>query len=265
MNSTYQFLLPGLVLPLVLSLILATLMLRYRWSGAWGLAAIWLIAYFWIRGLPVLPPREAVDWLWIIGIITLVVGSLPIRLQRQWLSLVGLLTLSLGVIAWPVLRQNLFALLSMELAILIIAGAIIIRRLVVGTNITFSALPLAIISSSYAIIAALSSSLLVGQLSSALAAALGGFALYELTPKAKVTLLPAQAAVLANVWLLCLMLIGRVYANLNLVPLVLLIVALILSRVLPLHRWWQVVLFTGIPSLAALLWLVLPQDASSYY
>ncbi len=265
MNSTYQFLLPGLVLPLVLSLILATLMLRRHWSGAWGFAAIWLISYFWVRGVPVLPPREAVDWLWIIGSIMLVVGMLPITSHRQWLWLSAVLVLSLGVIVWPVLRQNIFVLLALELVVLVVIGVVMIRRLITGTNATFSALPLAIISASYAVIAALSSSLLVGQLSSALAAALGGFALYELTAKAKVTVLPVQAAVLASVWLLCLMLIGRVYANLSLIPMTLLLMALILSRVSPLHRWWQVVLFTGIPSLAALLWLALTQDASSYY
>ena len=265
MDTVYQFLLPGVVVPFALSLVLIAFTLRQDWNGTWGLAAIWLLSYFWVRGLPHLPPREAVDWLWIIGIVTLVCGILPVTIKKQWLCLSGLLVLSLGVITWPVLQQGVMTGLSVELLVVIMVGAVLMRRLTAGKNNIPSALPLAIVSGGYAVIAALGGSLLIGQLSGALAAALGGFALYEFVPKAKATLLSVQAAVLASIWLLCLIVIGRVYANLALGPIVLLLVALVLSRLFVLQRHWQIVLVTAIPTIAAVVWLLLTQDSSSYY
>ncbi len=265
MNTLYSFLLPGLIVPLVLSLTLVTLTLRLHWQGAWGLALVWLISYFWLRGLPNPPPREAVDWLWLIGFATLAAGALPIAPRGRWLLLSGLLALYLAVIVWPVARHDASIMTLVELLVLIIAGTSLIHRLIDGYTAMFPALSMAIISISYAATAALGGSLLIGLLSSALAATLGGFALYEATIKKKMTLLPIRAALLANIWLLCLMLIGRVYAELPLGSLALLLAALVASQVLRVRGFWQATLITGIPAVSAIAWCVLIQGSSSYY
>jgi len=265
MDTFYQILLPGLVAPLALSLVLATLTLRLHWQGAWGVALIWLISYFWLRGLPSLPPREAADWLWLIGLATLAAAVIPYVSRWRWLWLSGLLAVYLAVIAWPVMRHDGSVMLFVEFVVVVAAGAASIQRLIDGQATAFDALTMAIVSAGYAVVAALGGSLLVGLLSGALAAALGGYALYELMPRRKATLLPVRAALLASIWLLCLMFIGCVYAGLPLGTLALLLAALVLNRVLPVRGLGQAVMIAGIPTVSALAWLVLTQDSSSYY
>jgi hypothetical protein len=261
MDTFYQLFLPGLVAPLAL----ATLTLRLHWQGAWGVALIWFISYFWLRGLPNLPPREAADWLWLIGLATLAAAVIPDVSRWRWLWLSGLLAMYLAVIAWPVMRHDGSVMLFVEFVVVVVAGAASIQRLIDGHATAFDALTMAIVSAGYAVVAALGGSLLVGLLSGALAAALGGYALYELMPRRKTTLLPVRAALLASIWLLCLMFIGRVYAGLPLGPLALLLAALVLNRVLPVRGLGQAVMIAGIPTVSALAWLVLTQDSSSYY
>lgn len=265
MNTFFQIVFPGFVAPFVLSLALTALTLRLRWEGAWRIAVIWLTSYFWLRGLPSFPPRETVDWLWLIGIATLAAGVMPIVTRARWLLLSGLLAMSLGILAWPVIWHNATTLVFIELAVLIAIGSVLTHRLISGRCALFNALPMAIISAGYGVVAALGGSLLVGLLSGALASALGGFALYELMPQRKEPLYFIRAALLANTWLLCLIFIGRIYAEIPSGPLSLLLVALVMDRLLPIRNRLQAVLISGIPTLVAVAWLVLAQDPSSYY
>lgn len=265
LNTFFQIIFPGFLVPFVLSLALTALTLRLRWEGACRIAVIWLTSYFWLRGLPSFPPRETVDWLWLIGIATLAAGVMPIVTRARWLLLSGLLAMSLGILAWPVIRHNATTLVFIELAVLIAIGSVLIHRLISGRYALFNALPMAIVSAGYGIVAALGGSLLVGLLSGALASALGGFALHELVSQRKEPLFFIRAALLANTLLLCLIFIGRVYAEIPSGPLSLLLVALVMDRLLPIRNRLQAVLISGIPTLVAVAWLVLAQDPSSYY
>ena len=265
MNTFFQIVFPGFVVPFFLSLTLTAFTLRLRWEGAWRIAIIWLTSYFWIRGLPDFPPRETVDWLWPIGLAALAAGVMPIVTRARWLLLSGMLAVSLGILAWPVVRHSATALVFVELAVVLASGGVLIHRLISGQRALFNALPMAIISAGYGVIAALGGSLLVGLLSGALASALGGFALYELISQRKEPLFFIRAALLAGTWLLCLIFIGRVYAEIPAGPLSLLLVALVMDRLLPIRNRLQAVLVSGIPTIVAIAWLVLAQGPSSYY
>lgn len=265
MDTVQQIFLPGLAVPLGLSLALAVAARRFHWQGTWGFALIWLLSYIWIRGVPGLPPREAVDWLWLIGLATLAAAAIPLAPHGRWLILSGLLAACLGVIAWPVLRHDAPLLLFTEIAVVTAAGAMAIHRLTSGRDTSASAMPMAIVSGGYAVVAAFGGSLVVGLLSGALASTLGGFALYELRPRASGGALPARAALLATVWLLCLIFVGRVYGDFPSGPLALLLAALVLSLSLPARRPWLAMLFAGLPTATAIAWLVLTQDPSGYY
>ncbi len=265
MDTLQQMLLPGVAVPLGLSLALAASARRFHWQGAWGLALIWLLSYFWIRGVSGLPPREAVDWLWLIGLTTLAAGIIPIASRGRWLLLSGLLAAYLSIIAWPALRYNASLLLFVEMAVVTAAGAMVLHRLTSGRDSSASAMPMAIVSGGYAVVAALGGSLVVGLLSGALASALGGFALYEFRPRTSGGALPARATLLATVWLLCLMFVGRVYADFPSGPLALLLAALVMGLLVSARRPWHAMLIAGLPTAAAIAWLVLTQDPSSYY
>lgn len=265
MDTVQQMLLPGVAVPLGLSLALAATTRRFHWQGTWAFALIWLLSYFWIRGVPGLPPREAVDWLWLIGLATLAAGTIPLASHGRWLILSGLLAACLGVIAWPVLRHDASLLLFTEMAVVTATGAMAMHRLTSGRDTSASAMPIAIVSGGYAVVAALGGSLVVGLLSGALASALGGFAFYEFRPRTSGGALPARTTLLATVWLLCLVFVGRVYADFPSGPLALLLAALVMGLLVSARRPWHTMLIAGLPTATAIAWLMLTQDPSSYY
>jgi hypothetical protein len=258
MNPFLQLILPTLILPLGLSVALLALSRKYP-RLRWALPLIWLPAFFWLTGLPDGLPQEAIDWLWPILLLSLL---LQFGLQRQKPLIgpaqTGLLLIALVVLSWPLLRHHVGIDLLLELLAVLLVGGIGLLSSHAGAA---PALSLAISSGALALVTALGGSLLVGQLSGALASTLGAFALYEL---AKRLLAPAVTRVQILPLLqihFALLVIARLYAGIPLPSAALLLIAPVIgliwrSRFAPAG--------SAVAALAAVAWLLLTTDDFGY-
>jgi len=247
-----------LALPLALSFVLLCLTPRSDWQNTLGLLLIWLPSYAWIIGLPSVPPLEAVDWLWLLGLMMTMTPIINRPFRRQMVQTFVLL-MGLVALTWPVLRYQLTVVLSIELIITGAAGGVLLHRLNRAPPAS-PALTMATSAGGLAVASALAGSLLIGQLAAALAAVTGGFALYELIKRSRETRFSMQQTALTWVIYLGLLTIARVYAELPLGPAVLLGASPLTGLLLPWrYGWFTSLLLAGI----ALAWIVLNNSTTS--
>ncbi len=220
-----QLLLQTIILPLLLSFaVYKTARQNLIWLTT-GLFFAWLPAYLWILQLPAWPPSEAVDWLWLAGLVFVTIQLIPeniIKIPYLKAGQLGAFILVLLLISLPLLQYALSAELVAELLlVLLIAGILIILP-------SSSPAPAFIISmnaTALTVCTALSGTLLVAQLAGALAAAPGIFALAELTKRLASSRLQASALLPLALLYLLLLTIARLYADLPTGPALLLLLA----------------------------------------
>jgi len=113
----------SLLVPLVLSLLLYGFKLRNERRLSTTLLFIWLLSYFWIRGLAPLAPAEALDWVWVwvFSIMFLFGSYITPSLWRRFVY-TNVFWLSLVVYVWPVLLYPFSFVTGIEI---VAVGAII--------------------------------------------------------------------------------------------------------------------------------------------
>jgi len=249
---------PGLVIPMLLSFGAFRLGQRHP-ATLWSLSAIWLPSYVWLNGWPQLPSPEANDWLWLVALASTLAAALLRQRKYGVAPQIALLAAALLAMVWP-LRHLVDAAMAVELLAALTAGSLLFCMPAVRT--TVPALTLAVSASGLGLVASLGGSLLIGQLAIALAAVLSAFALAELMSRGRwrgmdaVFLMP-----LLQLYFLLLM-IARVYADLAIGPAALLLIAPLAGLLMP-HRYG--VLGSAVSASAALAWLLVTADSSSYY
>jgi len=225
-----------------------------------GNAAIWLIAYAWIIGLPNVPPEEALDWLWLLLAASYMAGCIA-QHRAQWLSRTLIFLTALIVIAWPVLRYQLSGTLVGELVVIVVTGGVLFNRLPRIQPAT-PALALVINTAGLAIASTLSGSLLVGQLAIALAALTGGYAIVEMFNRLHTTRFSTQQMLVLLPVYLGLLTIARLYAELPLTSAALLLVSPVIGVLIRWRHTWAISL--SISASAAGL-VLLNSDNTAYY
>ena len=259
MNTFFPLIMPSLILPLGLSVIWLVLSRKYPiWR--WLVPLIWLPACFWLIGLPDGLPREAMDWLTPILLLSLLL-QFSLRQHHNLIgpAQAGLLLIALVLLSWPVLRHEADTALLLELLAVLLAGGI---SFLSSHSSSAPALSLATGGAALALVTALGGSLLVGQLSGALASTLGAFALYELARRLQApAIVRVQLHPLLQIYL-ALLVIARIYAGIPLASAALLLIAPFVGL------GWQnrfAPAGSAIAALAAIGWLLLTGDDSSYY
>lgn len=260
MQTLIQMILPSLVLPFFLSAMLWQLA-RSNQSILWALPLIWLPSYLWLLGWPSWFPVEANQWLW-----WLVVASVGINfiLQSRMALVTAMQSLLLAMVliaaAWPVLKYQFDIKLVIELLVVIVVGVVTFRYSSKG-QATAPALTMVISCGGMGLVVALGGSLLVGQLAGALASVLFAFAISELVKKLKPSISPLHLLPVMQLYLVILV-IARIFAEIPLGPSALLLVAPLLGLITATR--YAFVLSTASVS-AAMSWLLLTADSSSYY
>ncbi|NOY65990.1 MAG: hypothetical protein GXP13_01095 [Gammaproteobacteria bacterium] len=220
-----QFLLvfQSLILPVALSYLFLLLDVQSaRWRAA-SLVLIWLVVYLWVRGWPSLPPAETLDWIWIS--ILLLWLSTFIRPLVWWRAAnVFVVIVSVLVYAWAVVIDQFTVSLGVELMFAGLIGVIIFYR-TQQQELQNPALIMCFSAAGMAIVVVLEGSLLLGQLSAALSASMGIFALNELIARKKRPRLNFLQLNLMLAIYIALLVIGRVYAEIPLFPSALLAVS----------------------------------------
>jgi len=225
-----------------------------------GNVLIWLIAYAWIIQWPELPPGEAVDWLWLLlvaGIAARYIAHRQMRLFYRTAVFASVIT----AIAWPVLHYQPSIALVSELVILIFAGHVLFSR-IEQIQAVAPALTLTIQATGLAIACALSGSLLVGQLSAALAAVIGGYAILEIFGRLRKTLFSAQQSLVFLPLYLSLLAIARLYAELPSVTTILLLAGPVFCVLVPWRHSWVISLLFNACAIGLVL---MNSDNTAYY
>jgi len=202
----------SVALPFGLSVLLLWRALHQDVYKVIGSVLIWLIAYAWIIRWPDLPPGEAIDWLWLLLVTSILARFIAHCQIRQFYRTAVFLTVVIAV-AWPILYYQPSIALVSELIILTLAGYILFNR-IEQIQTAAPALALAIQATGLAIASALSGSLLVGQLSAALAAVIGGYAILEISGRLHKSLFSTQQSLVFLPLYLSLLAIARLYAEL---------------------------------------------------
>ncbi len=262
MDMIVQLILPSLLLPLALS---AGMLV---WSRSdpdmlLTLPLIWLPSSFWLLGLPdPFPPQEASQWLWVLVLISTTINlCLAGRALSARYFQAGLVVLAILIISWPVLHSGPGWEFYIELIALAVLAGTLLLSMANTAESPAPALILSICAGGLALVASLGGSVLVGQLSAAMASALGAFALYEMVTRLTRSKL---ASTRMSPWLVlyfALLLIARVYAEIPLFSAAMLLVAP--TALVTRHRYSVagVLVATGL----SFGWLLMTSDSSSYY
>jgi len=259
MSIQLQLALQVLLLPLALSFVVWHSGFKSHRFIVVALFAIWVISFTWIKGLPALPPAEAVEWVVFLGLmyalISMKSATMPLLLNAAFLLL------GIVILTWPVLIRTSDPQFFLELFLFASLG-IILPLLLKRASPSSPALTLGISNAGLAAIAGLGGSFLIGQLSAVAVSLLGAFVLYELLSKlSNSKLQPRILNLMVNlhIWLA---LIARVYAEVELIPVALVGLSLLLG--LTVH-WRYASVLSLLFSSAALSWLLASSDNSSYY
>ncbi|HED34848.1 MAG TPA: hypothetical protein ENJ08_11685 [Gammaproteobacteria bacterium] len=256
-----QLLLQTIILPLLLSFaVYKTAPKNTAWLTA-GLFFAWLPASFWILQLPAWPPSEAVDWLWLAGLAFIAVQSIPNNLIKTYYIKAGQLgtfTLALLLISLPLLQYAPTIELFIELLLMLLAAGILV---IAPQSSPAPAFVISTSSAALAVCAALSGTLLVAQLTGALAAAAGIFAIDELAKRLASSRLQTSALLPLALLYLLLLTIVRLYADLPTGPALLLLVAPLSLRL----KKQTTIGLTLLAVLVATAWLLMLQDSNNYY
>jgi hypothetical protein len=263
MNSTLQIILPSFILPALFSFSLLGITLKSNYIYR-VLAIVWLPSYFWINGGPNFLSIATNDWLWAVALLSIVSIALFRQQKYSGIAQSVILLAALIALAWPL--QHLFNTeFMMSLIFVFIAGSLIFylpreRRVMPVTN-------LAVSSTGLGVVAALTGSLLVGQLAIALASLISAFSIKELVNQygkqkkqaSIINTLSLEPFILLYVLLLV---IARVYTDLAIAPFMLLLLAPIAGMFI---RWRLSPFTSAVFVFSALVWLLLNSDSSSYY
>ncbi|VAW81427.1 hypothetical protein MNBD_GAMMA14-1907 [hydrothermal vent metagenome] len=250
----------SVALPFSLSILLLWLVQGKDIYKLAGSVMIWLAMYAWIIQWPELPPGEAVDWLWLLLVAMAATGYMAHRRTRHFLRTTLFLTVVIAI-AWPVLRYQPSIIMISELVVIVTIGGFLFN-LAEKTRPVTPALNLAIQASGLAIACALSGSLLVGQLSAALAAVTGGYAIPEMLYWKKETRFSTQQILVFLPLYLALLLIARIYAELPITTTLLLLTGLVSSALIPWRHSWAISLLLNTGAIGLVL---LNSDSSTYY
>ena len=260
METLIQMVVPSVVLPLLLSALLWWFAHHNR-TVLWSLPLIWLPSYLWLIGWPSLFPAEANQWLWLLVVAAVLINLiLKSHLVSIAVSQTVLLALVLVAVAWPVLQYQFGLKLIVELLVVIAIGLMTYTFATKGEAKT-PALSLAISSGGMGLVVALGGSLLIGQLAGALASVLVVFAGSELIRKLQPSMSITTIVPVMQLYLV-IVVIARIYAEIPLVPSVLLLIAPLVGLI-PARRYAFV--FSAASVMAALSWLLLTADSSAYY
>ena len=260
MSPYLTLIIQGIILPIGVSGLLLWLGPTRDGYRVAGNALAWLLAYGWITGFPAIPPKEAVDWLWLLLVASYAVCHIT-QHHARWLPLTLILAGTLTAVVWPVLYYQPSAAVAGELVILVIAGSFLFRRAEQAVSVA-PAFTLSINAGGLAIASALGGSLLVGQLLTALAAVIGVYALAEIASRLHRTPFSTQQVLVFLPLYLALLGIARVYAELPLASAALLLASPVIGiRVRWRHSW----LISLILSAGAVGPLLLNGDNTAYY
>ena len=173
-------------------------------------------AYTLVYGQFAFPPLQALDWLPLMMLVALIafaiddaIGFAPwLRLGIQGMSAL----LASGLLLWPILKQATLSSAALTLAVVAVLWfglwAYLDRR---AHQDATSGVTLLIVAAGAAAVSAMTGSVLLGQLGGALAAALGGWLLWN-WPRPRWLLGHAGTAVTA-LTLGCLLLVGHFYSE----------------------------------------------------
>ncbi len=229
-----------------------------------GNALIWLAAYAWIIQWPAFPPREAVDWLWLLLVASVVAGYITHR-RARWLFRTTIFLTAIVAIAWPVLHYQPSVALAGELVIMVVTGSVLFCRaehISPSAPVPALALALAIQATGLAIASALSGSLLVGQLSAALAAVTGACAILEILGRPHKTPFRIQQRLAFLPLYLGLLTIARLYAELPPATTALLFASAVFSVFTPWRHGWAISLLLNAGAIGL---MILNSDNTAYY
>lgn len=261
MNLQLQLALQVLLLPLVLSFVVWHAGLKSHRFNLLALFLIWVISFVWIKGMPAFPPAEAVEWVVLIGLLYAIISISFKSAVIPLLLNAAILLLGIVILTWPVLIRASDPQFFLELFLFASLG-IIIPLLLKRASPSSPALTVGISNAGLAAISGLGGSLLIGQLAGVAASLLGAFILYELLSKLHNSELPPRSLNLMvnlHIWLA---LIARVYAEVALIPVVLVSLSLLFGLTV---RWRYASVVSLLLSLGALGWLLATSDNSSYY
>ncbi len=261
MNMQLELALSTLVIPLLLSFLIFKIGKNSRKFEAISVFIVWLISYLWIAGVPSIPPKEAIEWVVYIGVIFAGLSTLLKSSIHQVIIHGLLLVIGIVLVAWPVLSHSPELRLFAELLFFAIIGLGISFGLKTSQP-NSPALTLGISNGGLAIVAGLGGSLLIGQLAGALASALGIFALYEIFSRLKDAQIKQSTLLLAALLSLLMLVVARVYADIPLIPTVLIALSLMLGLT---SKWRYATGLSLILIITSITWLLLTTDNSSYY
>lgn len=252
----FQLLLQSIIVPLLISGLAYRIL--HRPYTILGITAGWLVSYFWVQGKLPLPPEQGEDSLWIFtGFAIVLVWFFSRKIQQG--SLLLAFAICLLFISWPVLEYeiNISFILEM-LAFLIAAGVVVYAKYQNNRPAFMCAGGFTLL----ALITALSGSLLIGQLSASVAAAIGFFAIMEIRSGLRSQQMQDKFFRVYMLLYLLILYLARIFAEVDLY-----VVAILLAAGLSgLFARRNSALIISLVLYAAAVALMLYQDAgSSYY
>jgi len=261
METLLQMILPAAVLPALLSGF-ALWLNQKKDIAPWVIVLIWLPSCVWLVGMPALIPEEASHWLLPLVIFSVLIAALlKSQVRQNVLIQIVLLVLILIAVAWPVLSYQFSWMLLAELLVMIlIASALYFFS--AKNQQTMPALTMAISSGGMGMVVALGGSLLIGQLAGALASVLFAFVLFELVGRLNKSAVTMTELMPIMQLYFVILVIARVFAEIELLPSVMLLLAPLASVVInKRYAFVASVLCIGI----AVFWLLMTADSSGYY
>ena len=262
MNVQMQFVIQTVLLPLALSIgVKQFYTSKSQYLFAWLFAA-WLIPYSWIIGVIPVLPKEAIEWPALLGLSFIAIHFVS-KPSAFYTNVVNIAFVFSGIVilAWPVIVRTLQAQLIFELLFFTATAAIISSRLL-KVQPASPALVLGISNAGLAVVSALGGSLIIGQVAGSLAAMLSVFALYELFKKLMSSQVDNKTILLIASLNLFLLVVARIYAEIPLVPTVLLAVSLIVGLTL---KWRFAAGFSLLSVISSVSWILLTTDDTSYF
>lgn len=261
METLLQMILPAALLPALLSG-LALWLNQKNGVAPWVIALIWLPSCVWLVGMPALIPEEASHWLLPLVIFSVLIAALlKSQVKQQVLLQIILLLLILVAVAWPVLNYQFSWMLLVELLAVILVTSLLYFFSAKNQQ-TMPALTMAISSGGMGLVIALGGSLLIGQLAGALASVLFAFVLLELINRLNKSVVTMMELLPLMQLYLVILVIARVFAEIELLPSVMLLLAPLAAVVInKRYAFVASAVCIGV----AVLWLLMTADSSGYY
>jgi len=185
--------------------------------GAAAIAGAYVAAETLLLGVPAFPPIDVTHWPFFFAIGLVAVAAIEAIFSRPRALAIGTRALASAAAAWLLLRPVLDTGIERDhaaMAALLFAAWIGLGAFALRTPATGTFIGLAAFAGAAAGALALSGSALLGQLCGAVASGAGGLVVASLVRQGRGTAAAAGAAPVAAVLVSCLLLSGRVYADL---------------------------------------------------